>query len=82
VGVGPVPVSMYQHACKGDRDLFKSQCGLRNPLHPRNRSLHVVHLVVNDIEGLRGALHRLRAPTMVDSLVGVLVVNMARSIIY
>jgi hypothetical protein len=82
VGVGPVPVSMCQHASKGNWDLSKSRCDLRNPLHPRNHSLHVVHVVVNDTEELRGALHRLRAPAMVDSPASVLVVNMARPIIY
>jgi hypothetical protein len=82
VGVGPVPVSMCQHTSKRDRDLSKSRCGLRNPLHPWNRSLRVVHLVVNDTEELGRAPHRLHALAMVDSLACVLVVNMARSIIY
>jgi hypothetical protein len=82
VGLGPIPVSICQHTGKRDRDLSKSRCGLRNPLHPRNCSLRVVHLVVNDTEELRGALHRLRAPAMVDSPAGVLVVDMAHLIIY
>jgi hypothetical protein len=81
VGVGPVPVSMCQHTSKRDRDLSKSRCGLRNPLHPWNRSLRVVHLVVNDTEELRRALYRLSAPATIDSPAGVLVVNMLRSII-
>jgi hypothetical protein len=75
-------MSMCQHASKGDQDLCKSRRGLRNPLHPKNRSLRVVHLVVNDTEELRGAFHRLHTPAMVDSPTGVLVVNMAHSIIY
>jgi hypothetical protein len=82
VGVGPVPVSICLHTDKRDRDLSKFRCGLRNPLHPRNRILCVVHLVVNDTEELRRALYKLRALAMADSPACILVVDMAHSIIY
>jgi hypothetical protein len=72
---------MCQHTSKRDQDLSKSRCGLRNPLHLRNRSLRVVHLVVNDTEELGRALHRLSVSAMIGSSAGILVVNMAHPII-
>jgi hypothetical protein len=73
---------MCQDYSKRDQDLTKSRCGLRNPLHPRNRNLHVVHLVVNNIEELGRALYKLCAPAMIYLPVDVLVVNMPHSIIH
>ena len=81
VSVRAVAVAICEHPSYGDRDLSKSGCGLRCPLHSWNGSLSMIHLVMNDAEKLYRAVNGVGAPTMVQTTTSILVVNMLGPIV-
>ena len=69
-------MTMPEHPSYGDGDLPKSGCRLCGPLHLWNGSLSVIHLVVNDAEKLHRTINGVGAPSMVQTMTSILVVNM------
>ena len=76
VSIRAIAVTMREHPSYGDGDLPKSGCGLRGSLHLWNGSLSMIHLVVNDAEKLRRAIHGVGAPSMIQMTTSILVINM------
>ena len=76
VNVCAVAVTIREHPNYRDGDLLDSKYGLCRPLHSWNGSLSVIHLVVNDIEKLHRVVNGIEAPSMVQVMTSILVVNM------
>ena len=73
---------MRKHPNYKDGDLSKSRCGLCGLLHLWNGSLSVIHLVLNDVEKLRRTVNGVGAPSMIQMMTSILVVNMLGPVIH
>ena len=73
---------MHEHPTNRYGDLPKSRCGFCNPLHSWDGRLSVIHFVVNNAEELCRAINRVGAPSMVQTMISILVVNMLDHVIH
>ena len=75
-------MSLYEHPGNRYGDLPKFRCGLCGPLHLWDGKLSVIHFVVNNAEELRRAVNGIGAPSMVQTMTSILIVNMLGPVVY
>ena len=82
MSIRSVVVSMRKHPGNIYGDLPKSACRLPRPLHSKDGRFGVIHFVVNNAEELRRTINGVGAPAMVQTTVGVLVVDMLGPVVH
>ena len=75
-------MTICEHLGNRYGDLSKSRCGLCGLLHLWNGRLDIIHFVVNNEEELCRSVNGLGAPSMVQTMTSILVVNMVCPIVH
>ena len=75
-------MSMLEHLGNRYGDQSKSRCGLCGPLHFLDGRLSVIHFLVNNANELCRAVNGVATPSMVQTMISILVVNMLGLVVH